>query len=58
VYIKCLLDRTLPIEWQDQLINLTKVEWEILTLNSGHSPFVSHVKEMTDMLEKWAAKWQ
>jgi hypothetical protein len=40
-YIRCLQDRVLPLEQQDKYLTKTGVHWNIKTMNTSHSPFLS-----------------
>jgi hypothetical protein len=56
VYIFCNKDRALEFEGQQRLLERvqgdTKGGWETYEMDCGHSPFLSHVDELTEILTK------
>jgi len=57
-YIKCHLDNAIPIVAQNAMVGMSGVAWQELNLtNAGHSPFLTHVKEMSDFVDELAQEW-
>ncbi|WP_371368136.1 Pyrethroid hydrolase [Sporomusa rhizae] len=50
IFVKCGQDRAVPPDVQDKMIQATPVEKVYSIPNSSHSPFLSHPKELTDIL--------
>lgn len=49
VYVSCLHDRVIPIGAQRRMA--ARFACELLQLDAGHSPFLSHVEELARILE-------
>ncbi|KAF2791431.1 alpha/beta-hydrolase [Melanomma pulvis-pyrius CBS 109.77] len=49
-YIQTLLDHTIPFAAQDAMVTYSGVTWDTIQLNSSHSPFLSHTKEVADYI--------
>ena len=47
-YIHTELDHTIPLVAQDAMVYYSGVNWDILSLNSSHSPFLSHTSEVAN----------
>jgi hypothetical protein len=47
-YIQTELDNTIPFVAQDAMTRYSGVTWDILTLSSSHSPFLSHTKDVAN----------
>lgn len=47
-YIQTEQDNTIPFVAQDAMVTYSGVKWDIKKLNSSHSPFLSHTKEVVD----------
>ncbi|KAJ6499099.1 Alpha/beta hydrolase fold-1 [Mycena sanguinolenta] len=56
VYIFCKKDRSLPLEVQQKMLERVQMEnkdsWKLYEMDCGHSPFLSHVEELVDILVK------
>ena len=51
VYIRCLIDNSVPLELQDRMIAAKPCE-AVFDLNTGHSPFWSDPEGLADILDK------
>ncbi|KAF1956051.1 alpha/beta-hydrolase [Byssothecium circinans] len=49
-YIQTEQDHTIPFVAQDAMVTYSGVQWDVVKLNAGHSPFLSHTKEVTDFV--------
>jgi hypothetical protein len=49
-YIQAELDNTIPFVAQDAMVTYSGVKWDVIKLKSGHSPFLSHTKEVSDFV--------
>lgn len=49
-YVHCRDDRVIPIRWQERMCRLSPCATE-LTMDAGHSPFLSHPDELAELLE-------
>jgi len=49
-YIQTTQDHCIPFVAQDAMVTYSGVEWEVLKLESGHSPFLSHTKDVADFV--------
>lgn len=47
-YIQTADDHTIPFVAQDAMVTFSGVEWDVKKLQSGHSPFLSHTREVAD----------
>jgi len=55
VYIFCKKDRVFSIEEQQRMLERVQSDrddWETYEMDCGHSPFLSHVEELTEILTK------
>lgn len=57
VYIRCLQDAAVPSAVQTKWIKDTEVDWEIIDLDTSHSPFLSRPNELATCLEGLAEKF-
>lgn len=58
VYVRCEQDQAVSVAIQDFFVSSTQVKWEIETLeDAGHSPFMSHVDKLTEIVEKYCEQW-
>lgn len=58
VYIFCNKDRVWSLEEQQRMLERVRGdrrEWDTYEMDCGHSPFLSHVEELTEILEKAAS---
>ncbi|KAL9034181.1 MAG: hypothetical protein Q9214_007161 [Letrouitia sp. 1 TL-2023] len=53
VFVKCTQDMALPVFVQDMFIQRSGVHWAVKELESSHSPFISHPKEIVGVIESW-----
>ena len=49
-YIRCTQDATIPVELQDLMVKKSGGDWKVITLNTGHSPFLSHPEEVAKII--------
>ncbi|PVH94790.1 alpha/beta-hydrolase, partial [Periconia macrospinosa] len=49
-YIQTELDNAIPFVGQDAMVTYSGVQWDVIKLQAGHSPFVSHTKEVADFV--------
>ncbi len=54
-YIRTLDDRTVPTEYQEQMSHCAAPELR-LTIDSSHSPFFSHPKELAELIDRAARR--
>lgn len=58
IYIRTIKDEANPIKVQDRMIQKVQTgyekDWTLVTMNCGHSPFLSRITELTDILENSA----
>ena len=47
-YIQTENDQTIPFVAQDAMVTYSGVEWDVKKLNTSHSPFLSHPKDVAD----------
>ncbi|KAF7376318.1 AB hydrolase-1 domain-containing protein [Mycena sanguinolenta] len=54
VYIFCKMDRAIPFEGQRKMVERVQIEnkesWKTYEMNCGHSPFLSHVEHLVEIL--------
>ena len=52
-YIKCHLDRAIPIVGQNAMVEYSGVDWQVLDLeDASHSPFLTHIEPITEFVAK------
>ncbi|KAM0254980.1 hypothetical protein ACHAQJ_006208 [Trichoderma viride] len=56
-YIRCSQDIALPINFQDQLIARSGVDWVVRTCDSSHSPYLSMPDELTGVVAEMVAEF-
>jgi hypothetical protein len=56
-FIQTEQDNSFPFVAQEGLLAYTGVAWDVLKLNAGHSPFLSHPQELADFLIAKANKY-
>lgn len=49
-YVRCTKDATVIPEMQDLLVKRSGGKWTIVTLDTGHSPFLSRPAEMAETI--------
>ncbi|CAI6287598.1 unnamed protein product [Periconia digitata] len=49
-YIQTTMDKAFPFVGQDAMVKYSGVEWDVVKLESGHSPFLNHSKELVDVV--------
>lgn len=52
-YIRCLQDRVVPVQYQDIMLQRTRVNWSVKTINAGHSPFVSKPHDLARIVAEF-----
>lgn len=58
VYVRCAQDQAVAAGVQDWFLQSTGVKWEVESLeDAGHSPFMSHVGELTELVNKYSKQW-
>ena len=50
VFLLCTEDKGVPPAWQRSLMEESGVEWKVVELKSGHSPFLSMPKETAEVV--------
>ena len=53
-YVRCTQDNTVPIDFQDMMLTNSGGEWTIVTMDTSHSPFLSHTAEMFETVASFA----
>ena len=48
-YVRCTQDNAVPLAVQDMMLSKSKANWERVTLETSHSPFLSHTTEMVNI---------
>ena len=46
MFVRCLKDQALPIFVQDMFIEKSGLDWKVMDIDAGHSPYLSQPKEM------------
>ena len=49
-YVHCTRDATVIPEMQDLMVRMSGGKWTIVTMNTGHSPFLSRPAEMAETI--------
>ncbi|ORX92933.1 Alpha/beta hydrolase fold-1 [Clohesyomyces aquaticus] len=49
-YIQAEQDHSIPFVAQDAMVTYSGVEWDVKKLNSSHSPFMCHTKEVAEFI--------
>lgn len=58
VYVRCEKDDGIPCGVQDMMLEASGVNWEVENLeDAGHSPFMSHVPKLTELVDKYSKLW-
>lgn len=47
-YIRCENDKAIPAFVQDMMIEASKVDWNVIKMDTAHSPFLAKPKETAD----------
>jgi hypothetical protein len=49
-YIQTENDNTIPFVAQDAMVTFSGVQWDVLKLKTGHSPFLSRTKDVAEYI--------
>lgn len=53
-YVRCTLDNAVPVAFQDMMVSKSGANWEIVTMDTSHSPFLSHTAKMVEIIASFA----
>ena len=49
-FVRCLKDQALPVFVQDMFIEKSGLEWRVVDVDAGHSPYFSRPNELLETL--------
>ena len=58
MYIHTNLDKALPPFRQEEFVEKSDVEWSIMKLNTGHSPFLSQPVTLAKLIETMTGNFE
>ncbi|KAL9003526.1 MAG: hypothetical protein Q9188_003612 [Gyalolechia gomerana] len=56
-FARCALDRAIPPVAQDLMVQQSGVQWNVENFHSGHAPFLSQPKRLSDWVVSQVARW-
>ena len=57
-YIHTLQDRTIPVIAQKMMVQYSGVEWNIMEIDTSHSPFLVHPQQLADDITEMATAFE
>ena len=57
-FVMCTLDRAIPPAAQQALIDQSGVQWDIVKFQTGHTPFLSEPKKLSDWTVNEISKFE
>lgn len=57
-YIRCLQDTTVPLQYQDMMMESSGQKWEVIDMDTAHSPFLNKPDELARKIIDQTVKWQ
>ena len=49
-YVGCTQDNYVPKDFQDMMVNESVSKWNIVSMETSHSPFLSHPTKVAEMI--------
>lgn len=57
-FLRCMQDQALPTVVQDMFVQRSGVTWDVRDIDAGHSPYISHSKEVSEALISFAGNFK
>lgn len=56
-YVRCTQDAAIPIDFQDLMVERSKGNWTILSMDTSHSPFLNRPAELAEIVSSLAKQF-
>lgn len=57
-FLRCTQDHALPTVVQDMFVQRSGVTWEVKDVDSGHEPYISHLREVCEAVIGYVGSFQ